>query len=157
MEMLVRARVAQANAPAMEMRTSLHATEVELARAVARERRLLAELPRTTREAAEAAAVLDADAAAREASAAAVLRLLESGDAHSRRALAAAVVPATARAQQALAESARREALEDVMFQLRGNVSSANLDAVLRAIRQAATEQFMSSALILKIKQAEFS
>ena len=157
---LVRARVARTNAPALETRESLHAAERELAREVAHQRRMQRELPRLVRETAQAAAALDADAAAREAAVADVARLLDSvaaadDDAAGRRALAGAVVPATARAQQVLQTAAQREAYEDVMFQLRAHIGAANFDAVLRAIRQAARDQFVCDALLLKIRQAE--
>jgi len=145
----VRGRLARDSEAALELRNKLYLSEVELTRELAYLQEMERMLPRLSAEMDRLKNAYDAESASIEAELKEYNDLRENGGTAK---LAEAVVPTSGLTEQALTEYAKRDALEDVMYELMKRMNPENCDSILRLIRNAASDQFVSVALIEKIQ-----
>jgi len=146
----VRNRLARENQPALDLRKNLYGSEVELTRELAQLEETEKLLPQLSKEMDELKAEYDKESQSIEEQLKKFNTLKESGATSK---IADAVVPMSGLSEQILAEYAKRDALEDVMYELMKRMTADNCDSMLRLIRNAASDQFVSVALIDKIQK----
>ena len=150
----VRSRIARDSHPALELRNKLHDAEVELTRELAYLQEMEKVLPQMSKELDDAKAACETETATIDTELKEFNELKESGGTAR---LGEAVVPVSGLTEQALTEIAKRDALEDVMYELLKRINAENCDSVLRLIRNAASDQFICVALIDKIMKTTSS
>jgi len=144
----VRCRISHDSEPAIDLQKRLYNAEVELTRELAYLKEMEKAYPQLAAEMDEMKTKCDEESAAIEAELKEFTALKERGDGP---ALADTVVSVDGLSEQALTESAKRDALEDVMYELTRAIRPDNCDSVLRLIRKCASDQFISLALLKKI------
>jgi len=147
----VRGRIARDSAPAVDLQKKLYEAEVELTRELACLRDMENDLPRLSAEMDEVKTACDNESAEIEEELKEFETLKQTG---GPAALADAVVAVNNLSDQALTEMAKRDALEDVMYELMRGMNPHNHESVLKLIRNAASDQFISVALLAKIEKA---
>jgi len=146
----VRGRIARDSAPAVDLQKRLYEAEVDLTRELSYLQEMEKMLPQISKETEEVKAACDAESSIIEAELNEFTALKDGGGSS---ALASTVVPVNGFSEQALTEMAKRDALEDVMYELMRRMSAENCDSVLKLIRNAACDQFVSVALLDRIEK----
>jgi len=146
----IRNRLAHDSAPAVDLQKRLYDAEVELTRELAYLKEMEATLPQISAKMDEVKASCDNDSAAIEKELKEFADMKEKG---GNAALVAAVVPVDGFSEQALEETAKRDALEDVMYELMKRMNPDNFKSVMKLIRNSASDQFVSVALLNKMQK----
>jgi len=147
----VRTRLARNYQPALELRKKLYDAEVELTRELAYLKNLEKTLPEMSKDMDDIKAACEKETATIDDELKEFKELQESGGTTR---LAEAVTPVSGLSEQYITQCAKRDALEDVMYELLKRMNAENCDSVLRLIRNAASDQFICVALIDKIMKS---
>jgi len=136
----------------VDLQKKLYEAEVELTRELAYLKSMEQTLPRMLDELNQVKTACDNESLAIEDELKGFAALKEQGGKSS---LAEVVVPVDGFSEQGLKESARRDAYDDVMYELMKRINTENCDSVMKLIRNAACDQFTSVALLAKMGQPD--